>query len=70
MTLQQILDHANTVKLLAEIGDNRLLASDGPAGNQRPDLTKAEGLRFDRSAYVLACWILDTCDPAKLPNDS
>jgi len=69
MTLEQVVTHARTVKTLAELGDVRLLASDGPAGGQRPEFSNAEGLKFDRAAYLLACWILETCDMREVTRE-
>lgn len=57
--IQKMVEQAKTVKALAELGDNRLLASDGPAGGQRPELSLVEGLKFDRAAYELALAVLD-----------
>jgi len=52
--IERARKHALTVSSLAEAGDNRLMAGDGPCGGQRPELSTEEGLRFDRAAYLLA----------------
>ena len=55
---EEMIKNAVIIVELAELGDNRLLAADGPAGNQRPDLNLKEGLKFDRAAFDLARDIL------------
>ena len=58
-TEKRILAAANTVCDLLEIGDLRLLASDGPAGNQIPYLNPQEWGRVYRACKVIVACAAD-----------
>jgi len=45
---------AQTVRDLLELGDHRLLAADGPAGNQLPDLSPKEWGKVYRACKRIA----------------
>src|SRR5262245_28070912 len=52
--MKEVRDAANTVIEMLELGDDRLLASDGPAGGQLPDLSPAEWGKVYRACKKLA----------------
>lgn len=45
---------AQTVINLLELGDDRLLAADGPCGGQKPDLTPKEWGKVYRACKTIA----------------
>ena len=49
-----VIEAAQTVVRMLELGDERLLASDGPAGGQLPDLSPDEWGKVYRACKIVA----------------
>lgn len=52
--VEDVAKHAAIICTLLELGDDRLLASDGPAGGQLPDLSPDEWGKVYQSAMKIA----------------
>lgn len=53
-TLRNMKKEARIVQRMLELGDNRLLACDGPAGGQLPDLSPEEWGKVYRACKRIA----------------
>jgi hypothetical protein len=52
--IRQIRTHADKIMGLLDVGDERLLASDGPAGGKLPDLSPEEWGEVYRACLAIA----------------